>query len=193
MPVDAGNWGAVTALRARAADLQDTFSRGMLCVLQGDVGRGKSAIAWLFARAVVNAPDVDAGPNPAETWYDTVGYRHSPINSVLFVKWPELVEAKFDAGRPPYKPDPLKAARRADLLVIDDVGRRGTFGDREDSWLWQLVEDRYATRRPLVLTTELFVGPGSRCLLSAAIVSRLTQSDRSLSLGLEGPDRRQRR
>lgn len=141
--------------------------RGGLAIV-GPMGRGKTHLAWQAARLWVTARIAHPGmPN-------VIAYRATEL---------------FDALRPDAPTNPytvLERAKTAGLFILDDAAAA-----KPSVWtqerLYELVDERYAEQRPLLLTADVppnklgeWVGP--------RVASRLTEM--CTVQVLDGPDHR---
>lgn len=174
--------------RGYAEMFPERLSLGQGMILQGNVGTGKTHLAASVALHIM-----DRG-----------------LGSVI---WREEAQVMLDFrsayGRGPSagsaqksEKDVLQAYLSCDLLVLDDVGK-----DRETEWsiskLFSVLNGRYELGRPTVITTNLdrdemsrkFAhaeqgGQGSGGWTAAAIMSRLGDAERFLTVHVQGRDYR---
>jgi DNA replication protein DnaC len=177
--------GGLKAL-AWARSIAAEAHSGLLC---GDVGTGKTHLvvgilaarhaAWLekYPQANIDVKD-DRGR--------VVGVRGRPNLSDAFVDVPAMLDRMRSWIAHPDGPDPIWDLKRADLLVLDDLGR-----ERVTDWaserLYVIVDYRYGQRLPTIATSNL--KPSE--LVSGdygPIVSRLLDGSQAIWLG--GKDQR---
>jgi DNA replication protein DnaC len=90
-----------------------------------------------------------------------------------FVGVPELLDSIRRSYEYDDEVDPLRALRRAPLLILDDLGR-----EKATDWvlerLYVLIDDRYGNHRPTIVTTNYSLDELARRDYGA-MVSRLTE------------------
>lgn len=135
--------------------------------LSGPIGTGKSSAAALIALEA------------AQRGYDTSWWGMSKLLSRL--------KATFVADSTEHAYGLREEISRYDLLVLDDIGtiRAGEWIREE---LYLIVNDRYETNRPIVLTTDVDVD-GMRKAIGARTVSRLIEMA-GKPIEFDGPDHR---
>jgi DNA replication protein DnaC len=154
-------------------------------ILWGNVGTGKSGLAWGLTQEVVKLRCARLDPD-AEEWVGGI---------CAFENWRELLadmRAAISVGARGRLPA-LARARAAGVLVLDDLGaERVTDFAREE--LAGLVEARHGARRPTVVTSNYLPSVlASRLghedeVVGRRILSRLTED--SMVVEVRGPDRR---
>jgi DNA replication protein DnaC len=158
---------AVTAVREFIDALADNVAQGRGLFVEGDVGTGKTTLAMLVSKHAIEA-----------------GY------SVAIYSLPRLLARirrtyDGDAGELSY----LEFFRRltsVDLLHIDDLG-----AEKRSDWvleqLYAIVDERYASNRSIMVTTNLKVTALEE-QIGARTVSRLAEM--CSTLPMYGDDRR---
>ena len=131
-------------------------------ILLGGVGRTKTWSAWeVLEQAVAN------------------GYGGS-IDFATSADW-------HDAIAPPVDRDRLRAMRAAGVLALDDLGS-ARINDWEREKLLEVVDERWAPGRPIIITTNL---ENLSEPLGERLASRL--KDGAVLVALDGEDRRRGR
>jgi DNA replication protein DnaC len=158
---------AVTAVREFTEDLGSNIAEGRGLWLEGDVGTGKTTLAMLVSKRAIEAG-----------------------HSVAIYSLPRLLARirrtyDGDAGELSY----LEFFRRltsVDLLHIDDLG-----AEKRSDWvleqLYAIVDERYASNRSVLVTTNLDV-TALEGQIGARTVSRLAEMCETLPM--YGDDRR---
>jgi DNA replication protein DnaC len=148
-------------VRAYIDDLEANLTKGRSLWLEGDVGTGKTTLAMLVSKSAVQA-----------------GY------SVAIYSLPQLLARirrtyDGDAGELSY----LEFFRRltsVDLLHIDDLG-----AEKRSDWvleqLYAIVDERYASNRSMIVTTNLEFEQ-LEDQIGSRTVSRLTEMCEKLPL-----------
>lgn len=154
---------------AKAGALADKMRRGKWLYLWGDVGTRKTTCAAAIAKRLA-----DSGSQVLMV----------PMYRVL----DEIQRSFHDGG------DPLKRYAESSYLLIDDLGKRRPTGFVLDS-LFQLIDQRYSSMRPTLVTTQYRPSDLVRRLAeqgdadtAKAIVSRLRHGAMVVEFG--GPDGR---
>ena len=100
----------------------------------GDVGTGKSYIAAAIANELM-----------------------AELHTVVMTSFPNILERALD-----FDSNSLDFASRAELLVIDDLGaERST--DFALEQMYKVIDDRYRSKRPVILTTNLPLDHMKKC------------------------------
>jgi DNA replication protein DnaC len=158
---------AVRAVTEYIENFEDHLSEGHGLWLEGDVGTGKTTLAMLVSKKAIEAG-----------------------RSVAIYSLPRLLARirrtyDGDAGELSY----LEFFRRltsVDLLHIDDLG-----AEKRSDWvleqLYAIVDERYATNRPMIVTTNLDI-PQLEEQIGHRTVSRLSET--CTWIGLHGEDKR---
>lgn len=171
---------------------------------------GVTALAWAFERAETPYSGLISGPVGTGKTHLVVGimaaraeaylalhaaeYADSSLHPVQRTKWTAIfadVPTLLDTLRAwiarPTDEDPLKHFIRADLLILDDLGR-----ERVTDWaterLYVLVNARYGEMRPTIATTNLLPSELVALPQYGPIVSRLL--DGCQAVRIEGRDQR---
>ncbi len=164
---DPGADGAVEKVQSFIANLDDNLAKGRGLWLFGDTGTGKTTLAMLVSK------------NALENG-----------NSVAIYSLPKLlarIRRTYDAepGGDSYS-TLFSQLTSVDLLHIDDFG-----AEKRSDWvleqLYALVNERYETKRSIVLTTNLNIEE-LEDQIGARTVSRLTETCEQVPLF--GSDRR---
>lgn len=140
----------ITAMRAILDACRDYAAdpRGWL-VLQGNVGTGKTHLAYAIAGAVLGR----GGDVYAQTTPDLLDTLRSGYKDGTYDAW-------------------MDTLKNVGLLVLDDLG---TESHPDSGWvdqaLFQIVNHRYSKRLPMVVTTNLSVPEAKR--MDARLVSRM--------------------
>lgn len=116
-------------------------------------------------------------------------YRVRQGNPVLFVSVPDLLDqlrASFSPESPVSYDEHFDQVRTIDLLVLDDLGTQNTTPWGAEK-LYQLLNYRYATRLPTVITTNQLVED-----MDPRLGSRLRDHGVVTVLQMQGPDFRAR-
>lgn len=148
---------------------------GTSLFLTGPIGVGKTHTAWHTCRRWLEAQYA-----PGQPWQGT------PIIKIY------RSTALFDALRPD-APDGegralVKELQRCDLLFIDDLAAA-----RPSTWtqerLFELFDERYINRRPVILTCDVLPNQLSE-VVGPRVASRLAEMCRGSVVLLQGSDRR---
>ena len=145
-------------------------TQGHTLIFSGPSGTGKTHLAIAVAyRAIQNGFDA------------------------LFTTATALIEELSTATREGKLREPLVSYTHPDVLVIDEVGYLG-YGPDAANVLFQIVNDRYLHRRPMIFTTNKPLGAWGRVLhdpdLAEAILDRVLERGRHFEL--RGPSYRTR-
>jgi DNA replication protein DnaC len=161
---------AVEEIRRYLANLTENLARGNGVWLYGDAGTGKTTLAMLVSKTVL-----DAGC------------------SVAIYSLPKLL-ARI---RRTYESEPggdsylafFERLTSVDLLHIDDLG-----AEKRSDWvleqLYALINERYETQRSILLTTNLDEGELKE-QIGRRTVSRLVEMCGDCMIPLHGEDRRE--
>lgn len=161
--------GVVEAMREFIDDLEARIAEGRGLWLEGDVGTGKTTLAMLVSKRAIEA-----------------GY------SVAIYSLPRLlarIRRTYDAeGRELSYLQFFERLTSVDLLHIDDLG-----AEKRSDWvleqLYAIVDERYATNRAMLVTTNMNVTDLEE-QIGERTVSRLAEMCDTLPLF--GEDRRYR-
>jgi DNA replication protein DnaC len=168
-PVSDLSPAAVDAIRGFADDLGGNLRAGRGIWLMGDVGTGKTTLAMLVSRLALEAG-----------------------HTVAIYSLPRLlsrIRRTYDAeaGEQSYL-DFFERLTSVDLLHLDDLG-----AEKSSDWvleqLYALVNERYETRRSIVVTTNL-QEPELREQIGERTVSRLAEICDQYVIPLYGADLR---
>ena len=144
-------------LQASKAYAED--SRGYWLILMGDYGTGKTHLAAAIAQ-----------------------YRQEQGEKIAFLTVPDLLDylrTTLDANTPASFGQRFQAVRNAPFLVLDDLGS-GTPSNWAKEKLFQILDYRYLTRLPTVITTAKNIDN-----LDARIRSRVLDERRCIMFALE--------
>lgn len=130
-------------------------------LLGGDIGAGKTWSAWEVLDRITAA-----------------GY---PGHIYIYTSamWRDVI-------RPPVDSDQLRVMRQADVLFLDELGA-GRVNEWELECLFSVVDERWAHRRPMIITSNV---DSLRKTLGERIASRL--SDGATVVIFKGDDLRRR-
>lgn len=152
-----------------AAEIAECMKRGQWVYLWGDVGTHKTTCAAAVAKRLA-------------------GGKQSVLMAPMYRILDEIQRSFHDGG------DPLKRYAEVRYLLIDDLGKRRPTGFVLDS-LFQLIDQRYSSMRPTLVTTQYRPSDLVRRLAeqgdadtAKAIVSRLRHGARVVEF--DGPDGR---
>jgi DNA replication protein DnaC len=168
-PVSDLSPAAVDAIRGFADDLGGNLRAGRGIWLMGDVGTGKTTLAMLVSRLALEAG-----------------------HTVAIYSLPRLlsrIRRTYDAeaGEQSYL-DFFERLTSVDLLHLDDLG-----AEKSSDWvleqLYAIVNERYETRRSIVVTTNL-QEPELREQIGERTVSRLAEICDQFVIPLYGADLR---
>jgi DNA replication protein DnaC len=168
-PVSDLSPAAVDAIRGFADDLGGNLRAGRGIWLMGDVGTGKTTLAMLVSRLALEAG-----------------------HTVAIYSLPRLlsrIRRTYDAeaGEQSYL-DFFERLTSVDLLHLDDLG-----AEKSSDWvleqLYAIVNERYETRRSIVVTTNL-QEPELREQIGERTVSRLAEICDQYVIPLYGADLR---
>ena len=157
----------VEALRSYIDDLDAKIAEGRGLYLQGDIGTGKTTLAMLVSKRAIEAG-----------------------HSVAIYSLPRLLARirrtyDADAGELSYLGF-FERLTSVDLLHIDDLG-----AEKRSDWvleqLYAIVDERYATNRSIVVTTNMEVAE-LESQIGKRTVSRLAEICETLPM--YGDDRR---
>jgi DNA replication protein DnaC len=110
----------------------ENYQKGLGMILHGKPGTGKTYAVFAMANKLM-----------------TIGKPVMVISSIGILN---RIKDAYSSGDSEH--DILKALHNASLLVIDDLGAEH-YTDWSASILYKLIDDRYRTRRPMVITTNL--------------------------------------
>lgn len=129
-----GNERALRIARRYVEKFNELKTSGQGIMFYGDVGTGKSYIAAAIANELM------AG-----------------LHTVVMTSFPNILERALD-----FDSNSLDFASRAELLVIDDLGaERST--DFALEQMYKVIDDRYRSKRPVILTTNLSLDHMKKC------------------------------
>lgn len=129
-----GNERALKLARRYVEKFDDLKASGQGIMFYGDVGTGKSYIAAAIANELM-----------------------SELHTVVMTSFPNILERALD-----FDGSGLDFASRAELLVIDDLGaERST--DFALEQMYKVIDDRYRSKRPIVLTTNFSLDHMKKC------------------------------
>ena len=135
--VDDGNRDIAQIMQKYVLQFDTMLSRNQGLLFYGDVGTGKSYAAAAIANELL--------------------YREVPIIMTSFVKILNEI-MKFDKESSVY----VEQLNAADLLVVDDLGvERGTDFSLEK--VYDIVDSRYRSGKPMIVTTNVDVGQMKNC------------------------------
>jgi DNA replication protein DnaC len=155
------------AVRSYIDDLDERIAEGRGLWLEGDVGTGKTTLAMLVSKKAIEAG-----------------------HSVAIYSLPQLlarIRRTYDAptGELSYLPF-FERLTSVDLLQIEDLG-----AEKRSDWvleqLYAIVDERYATNRSIIVTTNMEVAQ-LEDQIGARTVSRLAEICETLPM--YGDDRR---
>jgi DNA replication protein DnaC len=155
------------AVRSYIDDLDERIAEGRGLWLEGDVGTGKTTLAMLVSKKAIEAG-----------------------HSVAIYSLPRLLARirrtyDADAGELSYLQF-FERLTSVDLLHIDDLG-----AEKRSDWvleqLYAIVDERYATNRSIIVTTNMEVAQ-LEDQIGARTVSRLAETCETLPM--YGDDRR---
>jgi DNA replication protein DnaC len=154
----------------RTAAVEALAKAAVLTVLSGGTGTGKTTAAAWWIYSWVNEPG---------NWGDVSewGSAPKPRGSVVFVTAAKL------ARWARYNDDKMDAILRASRLVIDDLGAE--FLDAKGAYaslLDEVINERYAHRRPTVLTTNANLDD-FKARYGERIADRIREAGRFIALG----------
>lgn len=175
---------SLLAERRWAEQIPSRFTRATLAdvndELRGKLSRWSNAVIAGGAGPLVLTGPVGTG----KTYAACAGVRPLVERGLTLAFWP--VVRLLDALRPSSDADPYPAAVAADLLLLDDLG-----AERATDWtaerLYALVNDRWLSERPTIVTTNL-TPPQLTQAVGERLSSRLL-GGATIAL-LSGPDRR---
>jgi DNA replication protein DnaC len=150
-------------------------SSGIL-LITGPAGTGKSQIA---ARALFTA--ISRGASDAAPW---------DCDQFRFVTESQLLDRQRRAAAK-HKRYGASGFRDAHFLVLDDIGGN-RLNDTEFRLMKQVIESRYSSKRPTIVTTNCD-GKALIDVYGQALFSRLTDRANTVLIKLAGPDLRANR
>jgi DNA replication protein DnaC len=160
---------AIVSVREYLARLDDNIAEGRGLWIEGDVGTGKTTLAMAVSKHAIEAG-----------------------RTVAIYSLPRLLSRirrtyDADAGELSYLSF-FNRLTSVDLLHLDDLG-----AEKKSDWvleqLYGIIDERYATNRPVIVTTNLAVAE-LEDQIGRRTVSRLTEMCQWL--GLYGEDQRYR-
>lgn len=129
-----GNARALKIATRYVARFDELKTTGQGVMFYGDVGTGKSYIAAAIANELM-----------------------AELHTVVMTSFPNILERALD-----FDSNSLDFASRAELLVIDDLGaERST--DFALEQMYKVIDDRYRSKRPVILTTNLSLDHMKKC------------------------------
>lgn len=129
-----GNARALKIATRYVAKFDELKTTGQGVMFYGDVGTGKSYIAAAIANELM-----------------------TELHTVVMTSFPNILERALD-----FDSNSLDFASRAELLVIDDLGaERST--DFALEQMYKVIDDRYRSKRPVILTTNLPLDHMKKC------------------------------
>lgn len=142
----------------------------IVTVLSGGPGTGKTTAAAWWLHAYVTDPECW---NEVDSWGSPPKPKGIPVfvTAARLARWPRYNEAEMDR------------LIRAPRLVIDDLGAE--FLDEKGSFralIDEVVNERYANRRPTVITTNLDVEP-FKDRYGERVADRIRESGKWMGLG----------
>jgi DNA replication protein DnaC len=105
--------------------------------------------------------------------------------AAIFVVVPDLLDhlrATFSPSSETRFDEFFESVRRAPLLILDDLGTQTTTPWATEK-LFQILNDRYMTKLPTVITTNVPLDE-----LGARLASRMSDPELSICVSLAGPD-----
>ena len=154
--INKSNRDAFEALKDYIANAGENYENGKCFVLCGDVGVGKTHLAWGLARHIdehwkVRASDLEKALLNKE--FSTYRIKREKVvftdlNAIL-----DSIKSTFNRNKD-YHQITHDEARKADWLIVDEIGVQFDT-DKERTMLYDIFNYRYNEMRPTILLSNL--------------------------------------